>query len=89
MRVLFKVNLGSMDAGQLGLDFKGCTVGAEVDCDSAAGKWLVSKGIATAVDVPKPPEQPAAVVEAVEVQEQPAETATETPPQEPKVNKRK
>lgn len=58
MIVKFKVNLGSIDAKALDLDFKKCLVGESVECEERAGKWLVNRGIA--VDVtPKAKSEPA------------------------------
>lgn len=93
MRVLFKVNLGSMDAEKAGVDFKQCTAGAAIDCNDAAGKWLVANGIATEVNVPKPPEPPRPVVipepevKPEPVVEVPVEPDDDRP--EPKHNKHK
>lgn len=56
MRVCFKVNLGSQDAAKLGLDFKACLVGCEVECSDGSGQWLVAHGIANDVTPPKPKE---------------------------------
>lgn len=52
MRVLFKVNLGSLDAARFQLDFTKCQTGMEVNVKDEAGAWLVSRGIA--VEVPQP-----------------------------------
>lgn len=54
MIVKFNVNLGSVDAARLDVDFRTCLVGAEVDISDVAGKWLVSRGIASDVTPPKP-----------------------------------
>lgn len=47
MRVRFKVNLGSIDAKDIGVDYRQCQLGTECDVPEKAGRWLVSKGIAT------------------------------------------
>lgn len=49
MLVLFNVNLGSMDAAKIGVDFKRCTLGTKLEVEANAGKWLVGNGIATDV----------------------------------------
>lgn len=97
MRVSFNVNLGSVDAGRCGIDFKQATLGSVLDCDESAGKWLVSSGIATEVVVPKPVEQVVlhAVPEVADLKAVPpvevvAEPVVETPPVKPQhSNKRR
>lgn len=54
MLVRFKVNLGSIDASVVGLDFRACTEGSELEVSDKAGAWLVGKGIACEVHRPKP-----------------------------------
>lgn len=49
MFVRFKVNLGSVDAQGLKLDFRKCATGMEAECSDAAGGLLIAKGIATEV----------------------------------------
>jgi hypothetical protein len=49
MFVCFKVNLGSVDASRLKLDFRKCMTGMETECSDDAGNWLVKKGIAAEV----------------------------------------
>lgn len=46
MRIRFKVNLGSHDAEPLGLAFGQCQQGAEIEVETEAGEWLISRGIA-------------------------------------------
>lgn len=46
MKVLFRVNLGSRDAEHLGIDFRDCTCGAEVDLPDSVAEILVGRGIA-------------------------------------------
>lgn len=79
MKVEFKVNLGSMDAERVGVDFRACTVGSVVDCGAAAGKWLVANGIAKELVISVP-----VVPEVVEIKvEQPVEPAVEEVKPEP------
>jgi hypothetical protein len=49
MIVKFKVNLGSVDAARLKLDFKKCMTGMEVECSDEVGGRLVARGIAAEV----------------------------------------
>ena len=53
MRVIFKVNLGSLDAARFQLDFTKCQTGMELEVKDEAGEWLVSRGMATKV-APQP-----------------------------------
>ena len=52
MRVRFKVNLGSNDGDEFGLDVKQCTEGSQVTVSDKAGAWLVARNIATEVVEP-------------------------------------
>ncbi len=82
MLVVFKVNLGSNDAQTIGVDFKECTAGSQVECEDSAGKWLVANGIAADVTVPKPQQTAEAVL--VEQAEDRLETVEQPPQQDPK-----
>lgn len=46
MKVRFRVNLGSMDATALSLDWTKCRSGEELDVNKETGELLCSKGIA-------------------------------------------
>jgi hypothetical protein len=64
--VLFRVNLGSVDAGRLGIaDFRVCLAGNEATVPDAAAKTLAAAGIASIVEVVPPPKtaSPAVSVE--------------------------
>lgn len=50
MLVRFKVNLGTNDSIPLGLDYKLCGKGMELDVAEKAGAWLVAKGHAVEVE---------------------------------------
>lgn len=50
MKVKFRVNLGSRDAGPLGLYFEKCRTGETVDVGDDAADWLIKRGIAEQVD---------------------------------------
>lgn len=90
MKTRFNVNLGAMDAAKLDLDFKQCTIGAEVEVNDAAGRWLIERGVAVNVTPPKPTPVPA--VEPTEVQAIPDDEAAleaATAPLSPAPSKKK
>jgi len=47
MLVRFKVNLGSRDADEIGLEFAKCGAGMLLNVSDKVGAWLVSNGHAT------------------------------------------
>lgn len=49
MIVKFRVNLGSIDAAQVQLDYRQCQQGMELEVESSVGEWLSKRGIAEAV----------------------------------------
>ena len=53
MRVIFRTNLGSVDAEPLGLDCKACAYGETVSVSDEIGMALIDSGIAEAVAEPK------------------------------------
>lgn len=65
IKVLFRTNLGSTDAGRLGIEnFRECLVGYEVCIPDTAAKVLEKSGVASIVEVvPPKPAQTAAKVE--------------------------
>lgn len=79
MKVRFRTNLGSIDAGRIGVDYKRCTYRAEVDVSDDAGKWLVANGIADSLEKPVI----VAVGKPAEIQAVPEPLAVESPPAEP------
>jgi hypothetical protein len=50
MKVVFKVNLGSIDAKSLGLDYTKCMVGKTCDVINSVADNLVARGIAELED---------------------------------------
>ncbi len=76
--VLFRVNLGSVDAARLDIaDFRECLVGKEVAVPDAAAKALEKAGVASIVEVIPPP-KPSPTPKPVEVKADPAvESGTE------------
>lgn len=65
MRVKFRVNLGSTDAGRVSLDFRDCCAGVEREVSDVAGNWLVSRGIATEVILEPPASEPPGEINAI------------------------
>lgn len=55
MKVCWKTNLGSVDAGKLGLDFSKCLAGETTTVSQEAGEFAVRKGWATEVSSEKAP----------------------------------
>lgn len=49
MKVKFLVNIGSRDAGQLGLDYTKCSAGSELSVSDDAADWLLVRGYAQEV----------------------------------------
>lgn len=64
MLVRFKVNLGSLDAEPLGLDFHKCQEGMEVECSDKSAAWLLAKNIAEEVKVLKGVSAPPSIASA-------------------------
>lgn len=76
--VKFRVNLGSIDAERLQLDYRECAAGMERSVEDAAAKWLEDHGIIHAV----PAETVKAVPAEPEIQavvEVPRNTTVELP----------
>ena len=71
IKVCFRVNLGSMDADRLDLDFRKCTAGAVVSIPETVAKVLESAGIIEPVAWPAPQPKP----EPVEVRADPVAEA--------------
>lgn len=49
MKIKFRVNLGSVDAAGLKLDWSECKQGSELDVSKATGELLCERGIAEPV----------------------------------------
>ena len=54
IKVKFRTNLGSRDAGQLGLDYTACLVGEEVEVGDKTAEKLESLGLCEPISRPKP-----------------------------------
>lgn len=54
MVVRFRVNLGSMDAEKLQLDYRECQLGMELKVTQDTAEWLVSREIAEPKDIEAP-----------------------------------
>ncbi len=48
MKVVFRTNVGSVDANALGLDHKKCLAGKSLDVEKDAGDKLIKSGLAVA-----------------------------------------
>lgn len=55
MRVQFRDNLGSSDAASLGVDFRQCTRGAEIDVPDDVAQRLIEKRFAVESAITEPP----------------------------------
>lgn len=89
MTVVFKTNLGSMDAKKFGLDHKECVQGATVDVSEDAATALKDAGIAVSPEEAKTNEliQSSLGVskeDFAKSQEKPAKRATRPEPTPPK-----
>ncbi len=50
MKVVFRTNVGSVDAKALGLDYKKCLVGKTAEVDKETGDKLTKSGLAVAAE---------------------------------------
>lgn len=57
-----KKNLGAVDAASVGLDFRACIAGNEVDVNDKAATWLVGRNLADPVQLKAVPKAPEALV---------------------------
>jgi hypothetical protein len=55
MKIVFKVNLGSIDAKSLGIDHIKCMIGKTCDVSTAIAEQLITQGIAESADTPIQP----------------------------------
>lgn len=78
VKVRFRVNLGSMDAGRLDIEnFRECVAGAEVEIHDPAAKVLEAAGVIDVLAEPEPkPKSKPKSVEPVEVKADPPAAAT-------------